>query len=243
VAVATVVFPLISQYAAVGDVKNLAGAYRKGMRFILVINIPAAFGLAILASPIIRVILQHGRFAAADTAMMTPVLIANAAGLPFLSFASLALRAFYAQKDTVVPVRAAVLSFVVNVGLSLALMIPFSTVGLALASSIAAAVQAVYLQWHLARKSDELAFHHLLVDCGKVICASAVMGLVVGAAWWGWLRLMPRAQAFDLAGIAVAIVGGVAVYAALAWLLRVEGRDDVAALLTKARRKFAPPAV
>jgi putative peptidoglycan lipid II flippase len=239
VAVSTVVFPLISQYAAAGDVKNLAASYRKGMRFILVINIPAAVGLTILAAPIIRVVLQWGKFGAADTAVMTPVLIAGAVGLPFLSFASLALRAFYAQKDTVIPVRAAILSFVVNVGLSLTLMIPFSTVGLALASSIAAAVQAVYLQWHLARKSDELAFHHLLVDCGKTVAAALIMGAVVAAAWWGWMRAMPRAKTSDAVGIALAIALGVAVFGAFAWLFRIEGRDDVAGLLAKFRRKIA----
>ena len=46
VAVSTVVFPLISKYAAQGDHANLAGAYRKGMRLILLINTPAAVGLA-----------------------------------------------------------------------------------------------------------------------------------------------------------------------------------------------------
>jgi len=239
VAVATVVFPLISQYAAAGDLKNLAASYCKGMRLILVINIPAAVGLAILAEPIIRVILQHGRFGADDTAMMTPVLIANAAGLPFLSFASLALRASYAQKDTVIPVRAAILSFVVNLGLSLILKGPFSTVGLAAASSVAAAVQAVYLQWHLARKSSELAFHHLILDCAKIVVAAVLMGGVVAATWWEWLRLAPHAKTADTIGIVVSIAVGVAVFGGFAWLFHIEGRDDITALLAKVRRKFA----
>jgi len=171
--------------------------------------------------------------------MMTPVLIANALGLPFLSFAGLALRAFYAQKDTVIPVRAALLSFGVNLGLSILLMRPLSTVGLAIASSAASAVQAVYLQSHLARKHEGLAFSHLARDLVKIIIATLVMTLVVAAGWWAWLHLMPHSKLVDALGIGVLIGVGVAVYAGLIWSLRVEGREDVAALIKRFRSKAA----
>lgn len=238
VAVSTVVFPLISRYAAAGDRENLAASYRKGMRLILVINVPAAAGLAVLALPIIRVIFQHGKFDADSTGIMTPVLIANAAGLPFLSFASLALRAFYAQKDTVIPVRAALWSFVANIGLSLVLMRAFSTVGLAVASSIASAVQALYLQVHLARKDDALSFRFLAADLAKIVVATAVMTVVVAAGWWSWTRMMSSSRTMDAVGVAVLVFAGAAVYGACIWLLRIEGRDDVAGILAKVRAKF-----
>ncbi|MEO7415259.1 MAG: murein biosynthesis integral membrane protein MurJ, partial [Opitutaceae bacterium] len=90
VAVSTVVFPLITRYAAAGDHPKLAASYRKGMRLILVINIPAAVGLAVLALPIIRLLFQRGAFDSSATVNMTPVLIANALGLPFFSFVNLA---------------------------------------------------------------------------------------------------------------------------------------------------------
>jgi putative peptidoglycan lipid II flippase len=239
VGVATVVFPLISRYAAAGDQANLAAAYRKGMRLILIINIPAAAGLAVLALPIIRVIFQSGNFNSGATAMMTPVLIANAMGLPFLSFASLALRAFYAQKDTVIPVRAALLSFAVNLTVSIALMRSLSTVGLAIASSVASAAQAVYLQWHLARKSEGLAFRHLTADLGKIIVATLVMTAAVAAGWWAWRHAVHRSKIGDALGI-VALIGiGVAIYGAMVWWLRVEAREDALALLNRLRKKSA----
>jgi putative peptidoglycan lipid II flippase len=238
VAVSTVVFPLISRHAAAGDAANLASAYRKGMRLILVINVPAAVGLAVLALPIVRLLFQYGRFHADATASMTPVLIANAVGLPFLSFASLALRAFYAQKDTVTPVRAALLSFALNVGLSVALMGPLSTVGLAIASSAAVAVQAAYLQWQLARKHEGFAFRHLAQDLVKVLGASLAMGGAVFAGWRVWALLAAPTKLLDAIGVALLIAIGVALYGGIVWLLRIEGRDDVAALFGKVRAKF-----
>ena len=239
VAVSTVVFPLIARHAAAGDRESFALAYRKGMRLILLINVPAAAGLVALALPVIRVIFEGGKFDAASTALLHPVLIANALGLPFLSFASLALRAFYARKDTVTPVRAALLSFVVNIGLSLLLMGPLSTIGLALASTLASVAQAVYLQLHLARQDPALGFRLLARDLAKIVAATLAMSAVVTGTWWGWTRLLPAGPLADAIGLLLVIAVGVIVYAAAAWQLHIEGREEAAALVRKFRAKFA----
>ena len=239
VAVSTVVFPLITRFAAAGDHANFARSYRNGMRLILVINIPAAVGLALLATPIIRLLFQRGAFAASDTISMAPVLIVNALGLPFFSFVNLVLRAFYAKKDTMTPVGAATLSFAVNLGLSFALMGSLSTVGLAIASNVAIAAQAVFLQWHLVRKQDGLAFHHLVSDLGKVLLASLVMGIVVALGWWSWSRAWPGGRITDAIGLTLVIVLGVSVYGGVLWMQKIEGREEFTALFAKLRGKAA----
>src|SRR5690606_5167547 len=88
-------------------------------------------------------------------------------------------RAFYAQKDTRTPVKAAVASFLVNVVLSVALMGPLSTLGLALASNLAVVVQAVILQVSLSRKRPELQFGPLWGDLARIVLASVVMAVTV----------------------------------------------------------------
>ena len=238
VAVSTVVFPLIAQHAAAGDWRSLALSYRKGMRLILVINIPAAVGLLVLATPIIRLLFQRGEFRAADTALMQPVLIVYALGLPFFSFVNIVLRAFYAQKDTRTPVHAALLSFAVNLGLSLALMRPFGTVGLAVAGNVAVVVQAVYLQMHLARKREGLGFGHVAGDLFKVMLAAVFMGGAVGVGWWGWAHTVAVSPWSDALGLALVITLGVAVYAVVVWRLKIGGREDLEALLGKLRERL-----
>jgi putative peptidoglycan lipid II flippase len=238
VAVSTVVFPLIAKYASQGDHANLVASYRKGMRLILVINIPAAVGLMVLATPIIRLLFQRGAFTEADTQSMMPILAVFALGLPFFSFVNLVLRAFYAEKDTTTPVHAALLSFLINLGLSLALMETLSTVGLAIASNVAVMVQAWYLQLHLARKRPAMAFRHLANDAAKVLIASLLMGAVVAAGWW-CRRLAPEGKLVDALALAVLIAGGVLIYGGLAWVFKVEGRDDLVALLRRRRMKSA----
>jgi len=243
VAVSTVVFPLISRYAAIGDFKNLGAAYRKGMRLILVINVPAAVGLGVLAEPIIRLVFQHGAIRHDDTELMAPVLVVSALGLPFFSFVNLVLRAFYAQKDTVTPVRAAILSFFVNITLSLILMQWLSILGLALASNLAIVVQAWFLQVRLARKSEGLALHHLWADLLKIALAAAIMGVVVHLGWrWAAPHVFrhPGRAAVALA----ALIGvGVSIYGALAWMLHIEGLEDVKLLVARFTGKAPKTAV
>ncbi len=239
VAVSTVVFPLISRYAALGDQAGLTTAYRKGMRLILVINVPAAVGLALLSEPIVRLLFQRGAFTAESTQLMLPVLMVSAVGLPFLSFVSLTLRAFYAQKDTATPVRAAVWSFLVNVVLSFALMGPLGTTGLALAGTAAVVVQAVYLQAALTKRQPGLGFGHLLDDLGKIIAATAVMGAAVWVADRGWLYLnFGHTLWGDALRVLIVIGVGVAVYAATLWKLRLEQHAELEELLAKFKAKL-----
>ncbi len=234
-AIATVVFPLIARHAAKSDWGKLGDDYHKGLRLVLVINVPAAVGLALLSEPIVRLLFQRGQFHAGDTALMTPILAVYALGLPFLSFVTVALRGFYALKDTATPVWAAGLSFVVNLGLSIALMDRLSTVGLALASTLAVLAQAWFLQVRLSRKLPGLGFAPLLPNLGKIIAAAAVMGAVV----WGGLRLADgfalAPKVHDVLVIAGLIPLAVAVYGGLLWLLKIEGREELDLILAKLR--------
>ncbi len=237
-AIATVVFPLIARHAAKADWPALAADYHKGLRLVMIINIPAALGLALLSEPITRLLFQRGAFQASDTALMTPILAVYALGLPFLSFTMLSLRGYYALKDTATPVRAAALSFVVNIALSLVLMRWFSTMGLAIASNLAVLVQAWFLQSRLTRRQAGLSLAPLLPSLGKIAVASALMGAVVWAGVWAVglssLAGIPR----DLVIVAGLIPAAGAVYGGLLWLLKIEGREEIVSLFDRWRGRL-----
>lgn len=226
IAVATVVYPLIARHAAEGNHARMAEDYRKGLRLILLINLPAAAGLALLSEPIVRLLFQHGRFAAADTRAMAPLLALFALGLPFFSVVSLTTRAFYAVKDTVTPVKLAALSFLVNLGLSWLLKDVLGAPGLVLASTAAIVLQTLLMQHCLARALPGMGLGDLWRTIGQVLLATLAMGLVVAAG----ARLLPGAglslRQADVLAVGGLIPLGAAVYAAGLWLLRVEGREE-----------------
>lgn len=237
IAVATVVYPLISRHAAERNFTAMADDYRKGLRLILIINIPAAAGLALLSEPIIRLIFEHGEFTAADTLAMAPLLALFSIGMPFFSISSLTTRAFYAVKDTTTPVKIGALSFVINVGLSWSLKDWLGAPGLVLASTTAIVVQTLVMQRRLAQVIPDLSFGALWRTIGKVLLATLAMSGVVFAGWFALRQAIDEQQTADVIALVGVIPLGVLVYAAVLWLVRVEGREDVAALLARIRRK------
>lgn len=239
IAVATVIFPLIAGHAARQDWAQLAADYHKGLRLVLIINVPAAAGLVLLSEPVTRLLFERGQFAAADTALMTPVLAVCALGLPFISHVSLALRAFYALKDTATPVRAAAISFVVNLGLSLLLMRWWGTIGLAAAGTLAVVAQSLYLQAKLAGKQPGLGLAPLVGDLGKILAAAAGMALLTWAGARGVAAVALPGKAGDWVVVLGLIPLSAAAYGAALWMLQVNGREEVLQLL---RRKTAQAA-
>ncbi|ACB77094.1 murein biosynthesis integral membrane protein MurJ [Opitutus terrae] len=238
IAVATVVYPLIARHATERNFAGMADDYRKGLRLILMINVPAAAGLALLSEPIVRLIYQHGEFTATDTRAMGPLLALFSVGMPFFSISSLTTRAFYALKDTVTPVKIGALSFVINVGLSWALKDWLGAPGLVLASTAAVIVQTIVMQRLLARAVPGLGFGELWRTIGKIVAATAAMSLVVFAGWAALRYAFAGNRTVDLIAIGGLIPVGVAVYAAVLWAVRVEGREEISAILARFRGKF-----
>ena len=230
IAVSTVVYPLIARHAVEKKFTAMAEDYRKGIRLILIINVPAAVGLALLSGPITRVLFRHGEFTASDAHSMAGLVVLFAVGMPFFSVVNLTVRAFYAVKDTATPVRVAVVDFIVNLVLSLSLMHWLGAAGLVLASTTAIIVQTLLLTRALTRKLPEMRFAPLWPSVGKVVMATLAMGLLVGGGWH-WLQgagLGGRMR--DGLALGGLIPLGVAVYAGLIWLLRIEGREEFAEL-------------
>ncbi len=238
IAVGTVIYPLIARHAAEKNLVAMADDYRKGLRLILIVNVPAAVGLALLSEPIIRLIYQHGKFDAESARAMAQLLALFAIGLPFFSVSSLTTRAFYAVKDTLTPVKVGAVSFVINIGLSWFLKNWLGAPGLVIASTTAVVVQTIVLQRLLARQLPGMTFGALWRTIGKVLLATIGMGAVVAGGWWGLRQLMVGQRVADLIAIFALIPACIAVYAVVLWLLRVEGREELSVVAMKILKRF-----
>jgi putative peptidoglycan lipid II flippase len=239
IAISTVVYPLIARHAVERNFSGMAGDYRKGLRLILVVNVPAAVGLGLLSKPIVDLLFRHGQFTGADARVMAPLVMLYVIGLPFFSIVNLTVRAFYSIKDTSTPVKVAAVDFCVNLGLSLLLMRWLGVFGLVLASTAAIVVQTVLLQQALARRIPELTFAPLWPSVARVLAAALAMGVVVAAGRLGLSALNLRPRTADVLAVLALIPLGAAAYGVLLWRLRIEGREELAALLRKRFPLFA----
>ena len=96
VAIGTVTLPLVSKSVALGNTTEFRATLARGMRLAFLLTIPSAIGLAMLASPIISVIYQHGRFTAEMTRQTAGALQYYAIGLVAYAALKVLTPAFYA---------------------------------------------------------------------------------------------------------------------------------------------------
>ncbi|MDE0076565.1 MAG: murein biosynthesis integral membrane protein MurJ [Caldilineaceae bacterium] len=247
-AVATVAFPTFSAQVAAGDRAQLMATLSGLLRLILFLSIPAAFLLYVLDEPLIELLFQRGRFDAASTQAVAFALRFFALGLVAHAVVEIVVRVFYALHDTATPVVAGVATVALNILLSLALIGRLSFGGLALANSIATALEMLVLLVLLARKVrapnqeagqattvQGLPVRQLLTSGGRSLLASAVMA---GAILLG-LELLPGGGiTFGIpAGWVAAVAGaglGVLIYALAGYLL---GSAEIRQLAALARRR------
>jgi len=233
VAVSTVVYPLIAAHAVRGDFRSMATDFQKGIRLILIINVPAAAGMALISEPLVRLIYQHGHATGADIHRMAFLLSLMVIGLPFFSVVSLTVRAFYAVKDTRTPVRVALVDFGINVGLTLILIQWFGVVGIVLASTTSIIAQTLLLGRALVRRLPEMHLAPLVPSLLKVCAGTLAMAVVVGGGLHALPALGVGSRGSDVAAVAVFVPVGIGAYALALWLLRIEGRDDLEAILAR----------
>jgi len=242
VAVSTVVYQLVAKHAVEGNRAALAEDFRKGIRFILIVNIPAAAGLALLSRPIIEFFFKHGKVTAMAAHDMGILLALMVISIPFFSVVGLAVRTFYAIKDTKTPVKIAAIDFLINIVVTVTLVFGFGlgVVGIAIAGTTAIMVQTFLLGGALSRRFPDLKLAQLTPSLLKVLCGTALMTVAVGLGWRGVAHLPIAAQLRDAIAIFGLIPAGAAFYGAVIWLLRIEGGEDLSALAGRFFGKKAP---
>jgi putative peptidoglycan lipid II flippase len=212
VGLATVIMPSLSGHHATASEQAYSRTLDWALRWVFIISVPAACGLAVLAAPLLATLFQYREFTAHDVAMASRSLIAYSAGLPAYVLVKVLASGFYSRQDTATPVRTGIASMLTNVVLNLALVLPLAHAGLALASSIAAYLNAALLLRTLRRQGHyqcEPGWPGFLL---KVFAAAALMSVlivVIAPAARDWIRwdLMQR-----LGGCVAAVGGGMLVY-------------------------------
>lgn len=182
IAVGTASLPSFSEQVSTGDFENLKKTISFSLRLILFITIPATVALIVLRVPIISVLFQRGAFDSQSTLLTAQALLYYALGLWAFSVIRVIDSAFFSIQDRKSPLKAAFVSLFVNVVFSIVLMFPLKHGGLALATSIASAVNVIILTIILRKKIgtflDETFYHSI----GRTIMASVLM--------WGALIIM-----------------------------------------------------
>ncbi len=152
----SVVFPQLSLLIAKAATRSAMVLLQNGIRLLLLLLIPAAIGLFILAEPILDLCFRWGKFSQTDIRQVVPLLKIFALGLPLFGLTALFARIFYAHKDTKTPVKISVYTLIAYVLCAVLLMKPFGVAGLALASVLSNALQWFLQIYFLRQKYSDL---------------------------------------------------------------------------------------
>src|SRR5688572_31900719 len=151
VAVDTILLPSLSKYHAQANPGEYARLLDWGLRITVLLAVPAAAALAVLALPLIATLFPYGRFTAQDASMTQQALIAYSVGLVGMILVKILAPGFYARQNVVTPVKIGVLTLVATQAMNFALVGPLKHAGLALAIGLGACLNAGLLYRTLRR--------------------------------------------------------------------------------------------
>ncbi len=210
------VFPLLTRYAARGDIENLRDSVNRALRLALMEGLATGVGMYVLAEPIVRLIYTRRNFTAADAAQSAFILQMYVLGMwAYCSYQILA-RSFYSLKDTTTPLKVSCAMVVINLGMVATMVwIPWLGAGaFGLSTAITFTINAAILMYMLRKRLGRFGGRKLAISVLRSVIACAVMTGVI---------YLLRRQLGDVRNwvvVAVCVPAGAITFFAAAWLLR-----------------------
>jgi putative peptidoglycan lipid II flippase len=225
-----VLLPELSRKLRGGAPEAATASLNRGIELSMLLTVPATMALLVVPWPIVVVLFERGvfdRVASDDTAL---AVTAFAVGLPAYVLVKILQPGFFAQEDTVTPLKVAAVSVVLNIALSLALFWRIGFVGIALATAVAAWVNAGLLAGGLWRRAFLRPDARLRSRLPRIVIASVLMGAGLWAAQQALDGWFDAGFWVGVGGLALLVGGGLLAYGLLALLLGAVAPADLRAL-------------
>ena len=151
VAISTVILPNLSRHHSEQSHESFSLTIDWAIRAVLLVGIPAAVVMAMLAGPMLSTLFQHGIFDGRAVLMASQSLMAFAIGIAPFMLVKIFASGFYARQDMRTPVRIGVVAMIANIILNVSFIFPLKHAGIALATSLAAIINMSCLYYQLRK--------------------------------------------------------------------------------------------
>jgi putative peptidoglycan lipid II flippase len=220
IAIATVILPTLSRQHQAESPRQFAATLDWSVRMIFVIGVPASAALLVLAEPILYTLFQYGKTTGFDVEMASFSLRAYSIGLLAFMLIKVLAPGYFARQDTATPVKIGVVAMIANMVLNVAFVLPLMSLhlghmGLALATSISAFLNAGLLYWGLRKtgvyraQAEWLRFGIGLIVATSAMVFSLYWVLQYWAGWaeWSWYARSMRLVAVCTLGASIYLLG------------------------------------
>lgn len=214
VAIGTALLPMLSRQVRAGSTAEAIGTQNRALEIALLLTVPAAVALAVIAEPVITVLFERGAFTEVDGYQTAMTLAAYAAGLPAFVLIKVFQPGFFAREDTATPVKVAAAAVAANLACNAVLLPLYDQVGIALSTVISSWLNAALLAVLLWRRGHLLVDARLATRAPRIVLAASAMGIALWflASWAApWLAAGALEKVLSLAGL---VIVGLMVYAA-----------------------------
>ncbi len=237
VAIATVVFPTLARFAAREEYDDLRSTMANGMRQILLMLIPAAAAILVLAEPMTRLVYERGEFGPGQTDVVAEALFWFAFSLPLNGLFLIFTRTFFSLQRPWVPSVVSGINLAITAIASLALYSPFGVSGIVASTAIATGASVMAYAYVMRGVLHGIEFRRLLWSTGRVAAAAALLAAVSYLVWLGLDDALGTSVPAQIVSLGAALAAGSAVYFAAVVALRVPEADQVLRLLRRAGRE------
>ena len=227
VALGTILLPSLAKHYADQSPDEYSKLLDWGLRLTLMLALPAAAALAVLAVPLIATLFHYGQFSAHDVMMTRNALVAYSIGLLGLILVKVLAPGFYARQNIRTPVKIAILALVATQAMNFAFVGLLQHAGLALAIGLGACLNAGLLYYKLRQFNIYAPQPGWAVFTLKIVLVIAAMSACL---WFAagsdaaWLAASGLNKILRLTGV---VLAGAATYFAALWLLGFRLRDFV----------------
>ena len=226
--VATALYPQMVELISKKEKEALSNLLLRIIELFAFLMLPVTLAAVLFRGEIVAVIYQHGNFTAENTALTSGIFAFYALGLFFIACNEIIFNLFYGNGDTKTPMYISLINLGVNVVLNLALIQLLGANGLALATSLSAAVSFCVRLW-AARRYCTFNYRALFGSTLKVLCVAA---LAIVPAWFG-LRALGVGKLLTLL---LAVVVCVPLYLLLAKLFRMPELHMLTSILHRKKK-------
>ena len=226
VAVATILFPLLSRHVARADWSGFRHTVSLGLRLICFLLIPASVALAVLATPIVRLLYQHRAFNAGDTKLVAASLAAFALGLTFNGTMLMLNRGFFSLQSPWIPSWVAFGNLGLNAVLD-AILYRFGIWGIPFSTSLVNIAGTAALLYFFRRRVGPFGLRETARSFGMVCVASVVLAVVGWGIWYLLDSGLGRSLPAQIVSLGAGLTLGFAAFLGMCRLLRVQELDTL----------------
>lgn len=234
VSITTILYPMLTEKYSLGCKKDFEDLIIKSINIVVIIAVPLIFGMIVFSTPLVKLLLEHGKFDSNDTQITSLCLRYLAMGALGYSLIDILGKVFFSVRDTVTPMINGIITVGLNILLIVILVPKMGVGGLAVATTTSASIIAIMMFVELRVKLKDIRFIKFMSVLIKSLTAGLIMAIIINIThkYLGLLLIKENNIVLSIK-LGIDTIVGIIVYAGMLFVLKVEELETILSIKNK----------